>query len=605
MDPVSRDLEQARQELLDLGLRNTLLNYRQLKSRGIAITNEKAEEVFRILVLEGGSMSFLPMENGDAEIPFLYQNDHFTQKPERYKRTRLQTPYQPTSLKNRLRNTSNTARTALEERGVNILFLALGMLEWYESDSSDLPRKAPLVLIPVSLTRESIRSKFRLKYTGSELGTNLSLKIKLRTEFGVELPPIKENSECDVQKYFDRVADTVEQFPRWNVNRSSIVLGFFSFSKLRMFEDLDPESWAADQKPSKHPIIRALLHEGFTDTKPFTETYEENLDDFVDIASLNQICDADSSQTIALIEVQKGKSLVIQGPPGTGKSQTITNLVAAAIGTDKTILFVSEKMAALQVVKRRIDQLGLGDTCLELHSHKTNKKAVLKELQRTLELGRPRSNQRKQSAEELRQARDQLNRYVKALHTPIANSSISPYIAFGNLLAIQNKLENISTPPIDQLREMGIRDWTDTEYKRKRSLVSELQSLLDQMGMPENHPFWGSEKTVFLPTERQDIEQNSRAAYLRLITLRQAAVHLSDIFYAEPPADIASLEKWLATAKQALRAPNVDQVIVDQTDWEMRRDKLNHVFSVGRDIKKIHEQFDSKLIPGAWNTEVR
>ena len=123
----------------------------------------------------------------------------------------------------------------------------------------------------------------------------------------------------------------------------------------------------------------------------FPET--ERLDDHPTQGDLKTIVDADSSQTLALLEVESGRPLVIQGPPGTGKSQTITNLIADSVAKEKKVLFVSEKMAALDVVKRRVDSLGIGDTCIELHSHRTNKKNFLQELARTSRLGRPHDHE--------------------------------------------------------------------------------------------------------------------------------------------------------------------------------------------------------------------
>src|SRR5207244_4057557 len=92
------------------------------------------------------------------------------------------------------------------------------------------------------------------------------------------------------------------------------------------------------------------------------------------------IRDADSSQHSALVDALEGKNLVIEGPPGTRKSQTITNLIAVALAQGKTVLFISEKLAALEVVRRRLDEAGLGLFCLELHSHKTRKDSLLNDL---------------------------------------------------------------------------------------------------------------------------------------------------------------------------------------------------------------------------------
>ncbi|WP_159189817.1 AAA domain-containing protein, partial [Escherichia coli] len=109
--------------------------------------------------------------------------------------------------------------------------------------------------------------------------------------------------------------------------------------------------------------------------------HEYCIDSYPDIHDkVPLIDDADSSQHSALIDAIRGQNLVIEGPPGSGKSQTITNLIAAALLNGKKVLFVAEKMAALEVVKRRLDRAGLGQFCLELHSHKTHKRKVLDDI---------------------------------------------------------------------------------------------------------------------------------------------------------------------------------------------------------------------------------
>ena len=162
--------------------------------------------------------------------------------------------------------------------------------------------------------------------------------------------------------------------------------------------------------------------------------------------------DADSTQTLALLDAKSGRSLVIQGPPGTGKSQTITNLIAEAVGHGKTVLFVAEKMAALEVVKRRLDAVGLGDACLELHSRKTNKRAVLQELDRTMRLGRPKLEQVEDDLRILTDLRDWLNGYSEAMNAPIGQSGVTPYRVIGELVRLGRGAAP-RTNPIGQIGE--------------------------------------------------------------------------------------------------------------------------------------------------------
>jgi len=282
MVDVARNLEEARKELLDLGLRNPLINFRRLKARGLHIIDELPTEVFRILVTEGKSMTFLPVpdpevadeadvetSDQDEEIELLEQpeEDESDGPAARHTDTRLQTSHTSNRLQKRLLNTYYTARTYLEEQGVNVLYMTLGMLEWYESPNSSEVRRAPLILIPVELDRTSVQSRFRIRYTGEDVGDNLSLRAKLKADFGLDLPELPE--DIDVAAYFDAVEKAIQEMGRWRVDRSAIEVGFFSFGKFLMFRDLDPGIWPDHLSPDKHEVLCALLGEGFKSDPPY------------------------------------------------------------------------------------------------------------------------------------------------------------------------------------------------------------------------------------------------------------------------------------------------------------------------------------------------
>ncbi len=487
-DPVLSKLEVSRRDLLDLSLWNKLINYKSLKTKGLEITDELPEEVYRILVSEGKSMTFLhtPEKEVDEEEEqyllatlddeeiedFGQPDDQENGISARHRDDKLQTPYTSPILQKRLLSTYYTANTYIEEQGVNILFLALGMLKWFESPSSEIERQAPLVLIPITLSRENVKSKFQVSFTEDEIGENLSLRYKLHTDFNIKLPDFPEEDELDVIDYFKSISKTTSSQSRWEVDASAIALGLFSFGKFLMFNDLDSSNWPDELKPEAHPILRGLLHDGFG---PFDDLYDEGIriDDIIRPEELHHVVDADSSQSIAIHEANRGRNIVIQGPPGTGKSQTITNLIAEAIGNHKTVLFVSEKMAALEVVKRRLDQVGLGDACLELHSHKTKKKLVLDELARSIELGKPKVTESVDLSELIRN-RDQLNGYSKAVNEEIGESRLTPYEVYGRLIQIRKALVEMDLPKLDI---PGIENWAYPQIQEAISKVEQLKWL--------------------------------------------------------------------------------------------------------------------------------
>lgn len=192
--------------------------------------------------------------------------------------------------------------------------------------------------------------------------------------------------------------------------------------------------------------MKRLLGSGFGD---IGAAYPEdvNIDSVIAPGDVRFVKDADSSQTEAILEVREGSNLVIQGPPGTGKSQTITNIIAELIGQKKTVLFVAEKMAALEVVKRRLDESHLGDAVLELHSHKSTKQSVLKELGRTLDQGRPLTNVGEDDLARLKELQDGLNQYCEAVSASAGASGLPFVDVLGRYLKLKRVYAGLPVIP--------------------------------------------------------------------------------------------------------------------------------------------------------------
>ncbi|MBE9583178.1 DUF4011 domain-containing protein [Mucilaginibacter sp. JRF] len=273
LESIKAKLEASRKELLDLGLRNPLLNYKTPKGKGLKIVQEKSEFIFDILARQNKAMTFLgiPEKKGskinqevvedDTEVPELAQPTE-----ESYQDTKLQTSETEQKLQTRLLNTYYFARTSIEEQGVNILYLALGMLKWYEQGNTETSRCAPLLLIPVELERSSAQERFRLKYTGSEIGANLSLQAKMKADFNISIPDMPDSEEMNVNSYFRLIEDHIAKEELWSVEHDEIELGFFSFGKFMIYNDLDVAKWPDAHQPGSHENILALLKPGFNQT---------------------------------------------------------------------------------------------------------------------------------------------------------------------------------------------------------------------------------------------------------------------------------------------------------------------------------------------------
>ena len=632
-----------------MSLRNPLLHFRPSTSRGVAVVGESTAVVYDVLVRQEKTMYFqgvpesqlsrvkssansirftngftsleaaqrgLPVEEKEArrtdflaqlskayaapDAPAVSAAPFETERQGRLTDNRLQTDEALARLERRLLNTYYTARTSLEEQGINILYLALGMLTWYEADSSAEPRQAPLVLVPVVLERGTAAEGFRLRYSGAEVEGNLSLQARLLSSFGVALPLPEPEEETPLASYYAAVAAVVAGQPRWEVAPDSIALGFFSFGKLRLYRDLDPASWPAGHGLLDHPAVQALLgtEDGFTDAPP-TAGDDAFLDTDSPAAQLHQVLDADSSQLLALLAVHEGRNLVIQGPPGTGKSQTIANLLAEAIGAGKKVLFVAEKMAALEVVKRRLDALGLGAACLELHSHKANKKTLLDELRHTLSLGRPApATAVADQLTQLPRYRQALNDYALAVNAPIGRSRRSAQQVAGELLQLQQERGAVELP---RLPFANLAAWTDADAAHAEALAARLQATLQKTGIPKNLLFWGSELTVLLPAKQAELAAQLRDAPAAVLAPQAAAKALAQQLGLPAPADRAAAEALLPAARHAQLAPALAGVAVADAAWLAQASRLVETLQAGTTYTALHQQYDALLLPEAWD----
>lgn len=332
------------------------------------------------------------------------------------------TELEPKELRRRLTGLRRREREWEEEQGLNVLFLAVGFLEWTDLDRK--PAASPLALVPCDLVRESVSGPWYLRREDDEVEANVTLAHLLKLRFDLALP---EYEEQGIPDYLEAVRNAVEHKADWTVT-PEVFLGTFAFSKMAMYEDLE----RMRREGVTHPLVRRLAggepktgaNGAAAGDEPSALPPNEDLpggrlDDLLEVRDQYTVVDADFSQLRAIEAARRGESdQVIHGPPGTGKSQTITNMIAGLLADGKRVLFVSEKTAALDVVKKRLDDCGLGGFCLDLHSERGRKQSVYAQLKKSVdELGD--SRRREDDAfpyDELGRKRDALNRFVRALH---------------------------------------------------------------------------------------------------------------------------------------------------------------------------------------------
>ena len=486
-DTMQTALELARDRLLDRSLRNRLINtpLKSGKARQVRIFDELSDQVFARL-RSRAAFTFAHGRGEDAEDQGQTGVAEASADSDRHSNTRLQTQMTLDGLQKRLLSLYHEGRTLEEEQGVNVLFLALGFLEWREDARSEVERFAPLLLLPVELIREGARDRFRLQVRDEDLITNLSLQAWLKEEFRVELPEIPEREDWSPSQYFDDVASAVEGLEGWRVHQNEMLLGFFSFSKFLLWRDLKPDSWG-DGVLLENGLLRQLLLRDFdddeiADTPLIAE--DDRLDQVFTPAELIHVTDADSSQAIAIQEVLAGKNLVIQGPPGTGKSQTITNIVAGAVASGKSVLFVAEKMAALEVVHERLAAAKLGPICLELHSRKSSKSSVLEQLRKGQNTAPPPMWAESAFAA-LGETQTRLRSHSDLLHTPDP-LGFTPFRLMGEISFLRG-----AGAPTPDFQLPSAAEWTPARVEDVRREASLVAGRLLTSGTPALHPWRG------------------------------------------------------------------------------------------------------------------
>jgi transcription elongation GreA/GreB family factor len=438
---IADALLRLRERLLDLTTRNRLLFFRWTRGRVVRVVHTGLDDLYGHLKDEG-SLLFRPVPEPRREDyetvgsgrrkPEAAQfaekqgiDTSYELPPRREGALRhIQTLLYPEDLERVLRNIDRAARTAIEESGTNMLYLVFGFLEWYENDAVQEPRYAPLITMPVMLKR--IRHNHTFLYevarSGEDIADNLTLREKLKQDFSLDLPHFDE--EVDPSAYFAEVAQLARAKvePPWRVSWQ-VSLGLLSFGNLLMYLDLDPARWPGGKAIDQNKLVKSLFEgtdgEGKVDGEPAEYPVEED----PRATRLPLVFDADSSQHSALVDAMEGKNLVVEGPPGTGKSQTISNLIAAALTRGKTALFISEKLAALEVVRHRLDLAGLGNFCLELHSNKTQKKKLLEDIYSRLQAqgAFPKPQELDAKRRELETRRLRLKQYADLMNSVVHN----------------------------------------------------------------------------------------------------------------------------------------------------------------------------------------
>lgn len=511
-------------KLLDLSLRNALINYRPGKS-GIPLAvhdvlafakDFMGEAEFSILPRPqdwdpaGGPGETAdsretadPRESLAKDDTSLFKDSSLFRESssfrelakEEYNSGRIRTLFNETELEDRGQKLVKGAKSALEEMGASSLYLGLGILKWFSREDPKTPRYAPLVLVPAEAKTRGHLAGLTLTDRDEDGRFNVTLLEMLKTEFGIViegLDPLPSTTEgIDLIKIFSKVRSGILREKNWDVLEEAH-LGLFSFAKFIMWNDLTKNLGEF----KKNKIVDSLMNGQLTFPVQPIQPAEQFIDDMSANRDVIYPVSSDASQSLAVLSSTLGQSFVLHGPPGTGKSQTITNIIANALLNDKRVLFVAQKMAALEVVERRLNDIGIGSFCLELHSNKARKKVVLDQLEASMKIQRiPKNLDFSAQKEEIRSQKAQLNSLVKKMYeVDESGYSIFDLICENTKLADFTKFIELS-PEFDS-----------TDLKTKEAALHHLAKMGSHATGPYGHPLRGVGAVSFRPLLKEDIQ---------------------------------------------------------------------------------------------------
>jgi very-short-patch-repair endonuclease len=594
-------LDKWKSKLLDLSLRNRLLNFKETKMTIPVLCPNLGK--FEDALADGRTFTFLPkppsLGGDDPRNIAVFQartgkdplSEYLT---DQLNSDQLHSSLEEKDLANRLLQTYRGARTALEEGGANVCFLALGQLAWKDPADENRTFIAPILMVPVELTRKSVQQGFQLRGLDDETRINITLLQMLKVNFDLNIggldPLPRDESGIDVLKVFNILRNAIRDIKGWEI-RECVNLGLFSFTKFLMWKDLAERT----KDLMDNAVVAHLINNG---DKPYPTSGDLPDPDTLDIQRSPQstFCplDADSSQLAAVFAAADGKSFVMEGPPGTGKSQTITNMITQCLAMGKTVLFVAEKMAALSVVKRRLEKVGLGAYCLELHSNKARKKEVLEQLETAL-ASRANISVADWDAEasELFKTKADLNNYANTIHAPGSNG-LTAYRVLSRLVAA----DNISTVP---LRWNNIDVHSRTDLKDLYEIVEAMSISVETCNTISKHPWKDCNKVVWGVQWARDIADATLKLQNTLQPLENSLTSVSKVIgIQESGCSLNELVRIETLLGCLLDAPYFTKPLLISSEFSIIKTQIEKIVAVGkqRDMLRgeLLVEFDKQLL---------
>ncbi|MCL2180509.1 MAG: DUF4011 domain-containing protein [Treponema sp.] len=581
MGKLDAKIDFWKSRLLDLGRKNRLINC----PPSFDASSEKVRVSRNSIGVKEPDIFTLWKIFVDDEKPLSFPSDEESTKK---KSAGLITNQTLADTQKTLRHLKQKARSFSEEKGLNSLFLAFFFLIWQEKSSKDMMR-SPILLVPAKLSQEKIISPYILNPHDDEITANQALSARLQNDFGISLPVY--NADMDLKEYFEQIKKICEQ-KKWQIDYD-VELSLFSFLKINMYKDIEVNSAVI----KSHPVIKAIAGESAADVT--SNSAGINLDhDSIDPQVVFNVIDADSSQHDAILLAKKGVSFILQGPPGTGKSQTITNIIAELLAQGKRVLFVAEKMAAVEVVHKRLSQAGLSPFCFTLHNHNIKRREVFDQIEKSLDFASKDASLLTKEIErkflQLKKQRGQLNAYVSELHTNVEPLDCTIFYANGKIASLE-KYPDIS---FNIENASGV---TSSQYSEFLSLLDELSRIIESSGYQKDNPWKGYINQDIDLKFRQDFSVDSK----KMITAANSGLKLFDEINelfgsnkSRSAEDFSFITDILSHAAASPGVPSswiklsVTEIIDNLTQFELNCRKKDELVNT---LNELDDQINNKI----------
>ena len=480
--------------LLDLSTRNNLLNIRFSKNTlrfMVSSLTEMVQLLYKnreILIVDRPDDWETPADSKDLGERINFNDSILDLLQKELEKDTLRSYQDPKALTKTLTSLYRSARLSIEESGANTLYIALGFLKWFEPGKS-FSHFAPIVLYPIRLERKSANKGYYMVSRGEDPLLNETLFELLKQNYDIKIPDVTEAIQnekgLDIKYILAAVRKAVMEQDKWDVIEESII-SIFDFNRFVIWNDLRTNRESMSEHPLIHSLVEGKLHEKIDNDETIDGKEVASEDIALPIS-------ADSSQLAAIYEAASGKSFVLHGPPGTGKSQTITNIISNALFHGKRVLFVAEKMAALEVVQKRLASIGLDPFCLELHSNKTKKSLVMDQLRKTTEVVQQMGDDSfAKEAAHIDELKRELNAHVERLHK-VYGCGLSVYDCFVRYSEIdvpEQIMTKFTDEYIENLTSERLREHTEfvENYESVAKMVAEYNNPLQEIGLLEYSP---------------------------------------------------------------------------------------------------------------------